>query len=410
MSGTLPTPRSTARMASRRYGTSSRFTMKPEVSFAATGSLPSDWVNANARRKVSSDVVTVRTTSTSGIRGTGLKKWSPTNRSARCVAAAMAAGGRGGGAPAAGPPPPGPPPPPPPRRISVIALSNRCEPASSGAAPPGGGVEGLAEFLGDAGERGHARAGERVLGLDFAVLDAVEHLLQAHLDAFVLAAVAAGDGECGGPRHDRGDSRPGRERAERRQHSREHGAPQDEQRRAPQPARALAPHVGDETHVTEAGLERGHLASHFRRAGERERLPARAERALDRGECADPRLPGGAVWVAALHLERFLALHPDGDGSLDGALVARHHALGREQRRSREPGEQPRPAGDHAARLLLEQRLPQVARRDADVVPQRQHLRLGEPLADVPLPGLELGGALDGPLEGLAADELARHR
>jgi hypothetical protein len=36
-------------------------------------------------------VVTVRTTSTSGISGTGLKKCSPTNRSARLVAAAMAA-------------------------------------------------------------------------------------------------------------------------------------------------------------------------------------------------------------------------------------------------------------------------------------------------------------------------------
>ena len=36
-------------------------------------------------------VVTVRTTSTSCISGTGLKKWSPTNRSARLVAAAIAA-------------------------------------------------------------------------------------------------------------------------------------------------------------------------------------------------------------------------------------------------------------------------------------------------------------------------------
>src|ERR1043165_4724549 len=34
MSGTLPTPRSTARIASSRYGTSSRLTMKPELSFA----------------------------------------------------------------------------------------------------------------------------------------------------------------------------------------------------------------------------------------------------------------------------------------------------------------------------------------------------------------------------------------
>src|SRR6266403_122254 len=91
MSGTLPTPRSTARIASRRYGTSSRFTMNPELSVATTGSLASDLANAKARRTVSSEVVTVRTTSTRGISGTGLKKWSPTKRSARFVAAAIAA-------------------------------------------------------------------------------------------------------------------------------------------------------------------------------------------------------------------------------------------------------------------------------------------------------------------------------
>src|SRR5881296_3421976 len=91
MSGTLPTPRSTARIASSRYGTSSRLTMNPELSFAVTGSLRSDLANAKARSKVSAEVVTVRTTSTSGIRGTGLKKCSPTKRSPRFVAAAIAA-------------------------------------------------------------------------------------------------------------------------------------------------------------------------------------------------------------------------------------------------------------------------------------------------------------------------------
>src|SRR5207247_5977086 len=65
--------------------------MKPELSLAATGSLPSDAANANARLKVCSDVVTVRTTSTSAISGTGLKKCSPTKRSARLVAAAISA-------------------------------------------------------------------------------------------------------------------------------------------------------------------------------------------------------------------------------------------------------------------------------------------------------------------------------
>ncbi len=65
--------------------------MKPELSLAATASLPSDLANANARLNVSSVVVTVRTTSTSGINGTGLKKCRPTKRSARFVAAAISA-------------------------------------------------------------------------------------------------------------------------------------------------------------------------------------------------------------------------------------------------------------------------------------------------------------------------------
>ena len=39
---------------------------------------------------VSGDVATLRTTSTSGIIGTGLKKWSPRNRSGRPVTVAIA--------------------------------------------------------------------------------------------------------------------------------------------------------------------------------------------------------------------------------------------------------------------------------------------------------------------------------
>src|SRR5216110_696145 len=91
MSGIVATPCSTARIASSRYGTSSRLTMNPELSFAATASLPSDLAKPKVRRNASSDVVTVRTTSTSGISGTGLKKCSPTKRSPRFVAAAIAA-------------------------------------------------------------------------------------------------------------------------------------------------------------------------------------------------------------------------------------------------------------------------------------------------------------------------------
>src|SRR3954471_3271391 len=59
--------------------------MKPELSRAAIGSLPSERANSKARSKVSSEVSRVRTTSTSFITGTGLKKWSPTTWSGRRV-------------------------------------------------------------------------------------------------------------------------------------------------------------------------------------------------------------------------------------------------------------------------------------------------------------------------------------
>jgi hypothetical protein len=61
--------------------------MKPELSCVRTGSLPSDLANSKTAAAVSSDVEIVRTTSTSFMTGTGLKKWSPAKRSARFVAA-----------------------------------------------------------------------------------------------------------------------------------------------------------------------------------------------------------------------------------------------------------------------------------------------------------------------------------
>src|SRR2546430_1569761 len=61
-------------------------------------------------------------------------------------------------------------------------------------------------------------------------------------------------------------------------------------------------------------------------------------------------------------------------------------------------------------RRLFEQCLPQVARRDPDVLAEREQFGFGEPLADVLLAGLQLRRALDDALERFPADELARHR
>src|SRR5215469_12956712 len=54
--------------------------MKPGLSFARTGVLPSFVPNATTSSYTASSVAMVRTTSTSLITGTGLKKCKPTNR------------------------------------------------------------------------------------------------------------------------------------------------------------------------------------------------------------------------------------------------------------------------------------------------------------------------------------------
>ena len=89
MSSFVATPDSSARIESSRYGTSSRFTTKPGVSFARTTVLPTFSPKPQAASKTSSVVSSVRTTSTRRISGTGLKKCRPTKRSGHFVAAAM---------------------------------------------------------------------------------------------------------------------------------------------------------------------------------------------------------------------------------------------------------------------------------------------------------------------------------
>ena len=86
ISSTLPTPSSKARIASSKYGTSNRFTMNPERSDVLIGVFPKLAANFIACSITSGDVVIVPTTSTSFIKGTGLKKCIPMNRSTRLVA------------------------------------------------------------------------------------------------------------------------------------------------------------------------------------------------------------------------------------------------------------------------------------------------------------------------------------
>ncbi len=116
------------------------------------------------------------------------------------------------------------------------------------------------------------------------------------------------------------------------------------------------------------------------------------------------------VGVASLHLEQLLLLHPGAERAIDRRGLPRHHALGGEPSRAHQPCQHAAARLDRRTRPLFEQCLAQVARRDPDVLAEREHLGLGEPLADVLLAGLQLRRALDDALERLPADELARHR
>jgi len=64
---------------------------------------------------------------------------------------------------------------------------------------------------------------------------------------------------------------------------------------------------------------------------------------------------------------------------------------------------------DYRAGLLLQHGLPQVPLGDADVLTEREDFGVRQPVADVPLPRLQLRRAADDALERLAADQLARH-
>ena len=82
------TPSWSAQTASLMNGIRIRFETKPGKSFATAGVLPSSRASSVIAAAVSSEVSRPRTTSTSDITGTGLKKCIPITRSGRPVAAA----------------------------------------------------------------------------------------------------------------------------------------------------------------------------------------------------------------------------------------------------------------------------------------------------------------------------------
>src|SRR5688572_551947 len=77
-------------MASSRYGTRSRLTMKAVESFVCTGTLPTARTHSVAAVMAAGSTRMVLTTSTSFMSGTGLKKCRPSTWRGRVVAAAIA--------------------------------------------------------------------------------------------------------------------------------------------------------------------------------------------------------------------------------------------------------------------------------------------------------------------------------
>ena len=60
--------------------------------------------------------------------------------------------------------------------------------------------------------------------------------------------------------------------------------------------------------------------------------------------------------------------------------------------------------------LLFEHRLAEVAIGNADLLAERQDFMRRKPFADVSFAGLQLGGALDDPLQRVPADQILPHQ
>src|SRR6266704_2369724 len=287
-----------------------------------------------------------------------------------------------------------PEPSTPTRLMSVMAL------------PRSPGVDQCADLVCDAEERVRLFARQGVPGFNLPALEP----LQPDLDVLVLRTVAA--------KNRSGRRSEDQERQERERREQPH-QPKGAARRGPQaeercgtgdPLPAAVAHVRDQLDVAEAALERRHPACYLSRSRQREPPTSRSERSLNRRERADLRLPGGVVGVAALHLEQLLLLHPRAERAIDHGGLSGDHALGREPCGAHQPCQHAGARLGRRTRLLFEQCLPQVARRDPDVLAEREQFGFGEPLADVLLAGLQLRRALDDALERFPADELARHR
>ena len=115
------------------------------------------------------------------------------------------------------------------------------------------------------------------------------------------------------------------------------------------------------------------------------------------------------VGMTPLHLQQLFLVEPCPEGPFDGRAVAGNDAGRRQRRRPDQPREDAALRLVTRAGLLLDQRLLEVARRDADVLAQCEHFVARQPIADVLLVRLKLRRTQDDALQRLAGDQLPAH-
>src|ERR1051326_6085 len=267
-------------------------------------------------------------------------------------------------------------------------------------------VERLSHLFRDPHERMGTR--ERRGLTNLAALAPVAPPLPRCQDALVVDAVDPPDGD---DRRNQHDGRQQSQRPERHKHGgngqrseAEHHAARED------PPLAPRPNVGGQRDKAESRLELRHLARDFVRVGQRVSPALFPQCALNAGARTGLRLPGRAVGVAPLHLQRLFVFHPARERALDRGALAGDDTLRAQPAGSREPGPQSLAALDHAARLLFENGLLEIAVGNPDVFAEREDFVFRQSLADLALARLQLSRPLDDALQGIAADQLPSHQ
>ncbi len=144
------------------------------------------------------------------------------------------------------------------------------------------------------------------------------------------------------------------------------------------------------------------------RAGKGVPAAAHSKSPFDGSKPILPCFPRRSVWIAALYDEGFVFNHPIGECLRHVCGFAWNSPFGGKAFRSRELHQQALVFRCYLTGAFFQERLLQVASRNPDFLTKLEHILLGELVTDVARPGLQLGGAMDDPLESLAVDAVVR--